>query len=93
MDAQKVTAPQELDRSRPRTLARIVHQTAQPLTTLGCILELSLHESLTIEEHKTRTRQAIDQLRRVTATFDELREFAENMDRFGTEWGGALSNV
>lgn len=51
-----------------------LHQTAQPLTVLQGLLELSLLKSGTIEEYRNSLERAINELQRVVAGFDHVRE-------------------
>jgi len=51
-----------------------LHQTAQPLTVLQGLLELSLLTSGTIEEYRSSMERAINELQRVVAGFDHVRD-------------------
>ena len=55
-----------------------LHQTAQPLTVLQGLLELSLLKSGTIEEYRSSLERAMDELRRVVAGFDHVRELVRS---------------
>ncbi len=74
------TAPQNAERTQAlnREIASAVsqelHQTAQPLTVLQGLLELSLLKSGTIEEYRKSLERAINELQRVVAGFDHVRE-------------------
>lgn len=65
---------QTMDREIASAVSRELHQTAQPLTVLQGLLELSLLKSGTIEEYRKSLERAIDELQRVVAGFDHVRE-------------------
>ena len=56
-----------------------LHRTAQPLTVLQGLLELALLSSSTPEEYRAVIQHAVEQSRRVSDGFDQLRKlFAES---------------
>jgi len=55
-------------------VSKELHQTAQPLTVLQGLLELSLLKSGTIEEYRSSVERAINEVQRVVAGFDHVRE-------------------
>jgi nitrate/nitrite-specific signal transduction histidine kinase len=55
-------------------ISKRLHSTAQPLTVLQGVLELALLNAHTVEEYRECCRQAIEELRRVTGCFDQVRE-------------------
>src|SRR5271168_336409 len=57
-----------------RAVSKELHQTAQPLTVLQGLLELSLLNAATIEEYRSSVERAINELQRVVAGFDHVRE-------------------
>jgi signal transduction histidine kinase len=59
------------------TILRMLHRAAQPLSIILGILELTLTEDMTDEERKDWLQRSMDELLRVTATFDQLRQFVE----------------
>src|SRR5271170_6676512 len=71
---QKLEPKQALNGEIASAVSKELHQTAQPLTVLQGLLELSLLKSGTIEEYRKSLERAIDQLQRVVAGFDHVRE-------------------
>ena len=57
-----------------RAVSQELHQAAQPLTVLQGLLELSLLNSGTIEDYRSSLERAMDEVRRVVAGFDQVRE-------------------
>lgn len=57
-----------------RAVSKELHRTAQPLTVLQGLLELSLLNAGTIEEYRSSMERAINELQRVVASFDHVRE-------------------
>ncbi len=60
----------------------MLHRAAQPLSTVLGIVELTLTEEMAADERKDWLQRAMDELLRLTATFDQLRQFVE-MKRSG----------
>ncbi len=56
------------------SLARQLHQTAQPLSVLQGVLELALMRSSTVEDYKRSVEIALRESARITACFEELRQ-------------------
>ncbi len=71
------------DRTAEDAILRILHRTAQPLSTVRGILELTLAEAMTADERKAWLQQAMEQIVQATSTFDQLRQFVET-SRYGT---------
>jgi len=65
---------QAMNREIACAVSQELHQTAQPLTVLQGLLELSLLKSRTIEEYRNCLERAINELQRVVAGFDHVRE-------------------
>jgi len=63
-----------MNREIASAVSQELHQTAQPLTILQGLLELSLLKSGTIEEYRKSLERAMDELQRVVAGFDHVRE-------------------
>ena len=55
------------------TIARGLHKTAQPLTVLQGMLELALLNARTVDEFKQAVERSLEELQRVTDSFDHLR--------------------
>jgi signal transduction histidine kinase len=72
--AQNAKRTQAMNREIASAVSRELHQTAQPLTVLQGLLELSLLKSGTIEEYRNSLERAINELQRVMAGFDHVRE-------------------
>lgn len=65
----------------PLTASAIVHQlhqTAQPLTVLQGLLELALLSSATAEEYRGVIQRAVEESRRVSSGFDQMRKLIAN---------------
>ena len=71
---QNAERMQSMNREVASALSQELHQTAQPLTVLQGLLELSLLKSGTIEEYRSSLERAINELQRVVAGFDHVRE-------------------
>ncbi len=71
------------DRAAEDAILRILHRTAQPLSTVRGILELTLAEGMTADERQAWLQQAMEQIVQATATFDQLRQFVEKK-KYGT---------
>lgn len=56
------------------SILRMLHRTAQPLTTIRGILELTLTETMTAEEKKAWLEQAVEQISQASSSFNQLRE-------------------
>lgn len=59
-------------------LSRGLHQLAQPLTVLQGCLELILMGTHSVDEYKRSIQQALDESRRVSDSFDHIRELVRN---------------
>jgi len=70
-------------------VGQMLHRTAQPLTVIRGILELSLTQPMTADEQRSCLNQALARLSEVTAEFDELRELVNVRAR----GAGATSRV
>jgi hypothetical protein len=55
------------------TISRGLHQTTQPLTVLQGTLELALLNARTVDEFKQAVERSLEELQRVTDSFDHLR--------------------
>jgi hypothetical protein len=55
-----------------------LHQTAQPLTVLQGLLELALLSSATAEEYRGVIQRAVEESRRVSSGFDQIRKLVAN---------------
>ena len=71
------------DRAAEDAILRILHRTAQPLSTVRGILELTLAEGMTADERQAWLQQAMEQIVQATATFDQLRQLVETK-KYGT---------
>jgi signal transduction histidine kinase len=71
---QNAEPTQVLNHEIASAVSQELHQTAQPLTVLQGLLELSLLKSGTIEEYRSSLERAINELHRVVAGFDHVRE-------------------
>jgi len=71
---QNTERMQAINRETASAVSQELHQTAQPLTVLQGLLELSLLKSGTIEEYRSSLERAINELQRVVAGFDHVRE-------------------
>lgn len=59
------------------TILRMLHRTAQPLTTIRGILELTLTEAMTTEEKKAWLQKAVEEISQANSSFDQLRKIVE----------------
>jgi hypothetical protein len=59
-------------------IAHELHQTAQPLTVLQGLLELALLSSATAEEYRAVIQRAVEESRRVSSAFDQMRKLVAN---------------
>jgi hypothetical protein len=57
----------------PDALPRALHQATQPLTVLQGTLELALLNAGTVEEYKQAVERSLEELQRVTDSFEHLR--------------------
>jgi hypothetical protein len=65
------------DHAASDAILRILHKTAQPLSTIQGILELTLTEAMTAEEKKAWLEQAVEQITQANSRFDQLRRVVE----------------
>lgn len=72
--SQNAERRQAINSEIAKAVSQELHQTAQPLTVLQGVLELSLLKSGTIEEYRSSLKRAIDEVQRVVASFDHVRE-------------------
>jgi signal transduction histidine kinase len=77
MDSHRAGLAHNLDRTGEDAILRILHRTAQPLSTVRGILELTLEDAMTADEKKAWLQQAMEQIIEATATFDQLRQLVE----------------
>jgi signal transduction histidine kinase len=56
-----------------------LHQTAQPLTVLQGLLELALLSSATAEEYRGVIQRAVEESRRVSRGFDQMRKLVATL--------------
>jgi hypothetical protein len=54
-------------------ISRELHQTAQPLTTLQGLLELSLQRAQTVQQYRDSVTKSIEQLQRLLDSFGRIR--------------------
>ena len=74
-----------VDRSGNDALLRILHKTAQPLSTIRGILELTLTEAMTAEEKQAWLQEAVEQISQANSRFDQLRRAVEKQAGLGSE--------
>jgi signal transduction histidine kinase len=74
-----------VDRSGNDAILRILHKTAQPLSTIRGILELTLSEAMTAEEKQAWLQQAVEQISQANSRFEQLRRFVEKQAGLGSE--------
>jgi hypothetical protein len=82
MDSHSSGITHNHDRTAEDAILRILHRTAQPLSTVRGILELTLAEAMTADEKKAWLQQAMEQLLQATSTFEQLRQLVETK-RYG----------
>jgi hypothetical protein len=66
-----------VDHSANDAILRILHKTAQPLSTIRGILELTLTEAMTAEEKQAWLQQAVEQISQANSRFEQLRRAVE----------------
>jgi len=71
--SQRVDA---IDQGIAVAISRELHKTAQPLTALQGLLELSLQREQTVQQYRGSVEKAIQQLQRVTDCFGQIRRLA-----------------
>lgn len=74
-----------VDRSGSDAILRILHKTAQPLSTIRGILELTLTEAMTAEEKQAWLQQAVEQISQANSRFEQLRRVVEKQAGLGSE--------
>src|SRR5271154_2876952 len=62
-----------LDAVASSVISHELHQTAQPLTVLQGLLELALLAPATAEEYRCVIERAVEESRRVSSSFDQMR--------------------
>lgn len=77
MEGHGMEAVHNVDRSVNDAILRILHKTAQPLSTIRGILELTLTEAMTSEEKKAWLEQAVEQISQANSRFEQLRRVVE----------------
>jgi signal transduction histidine kinase len=77
MDFQRSAVNLGVDGSVNDSILRMLHRTAQPLTVIRGILEMTLTETMTAEEKKAWLEQAVEQITQASARFDQLRKTME----------------
>ncbi len=77
MDSHRAVIAQNPDPVGEDALLRILHRTAQPLSTVRGILELTLEDAMTADEKKVWLQQAMEQIIQATSTFEQLRQLVE----------------
>ena len=80
------------DQEIPRTLARQLHQTTQPLSVLQGLLELALIESRSVDDYRRSVELSLVELGRVTDCFDELRRLVAASQNFQSGAQGSGRN-
>jgi two-component system heavy metal sensor histidine kinase CusS len=65
---------------RQQLLADLFHALNQPLTTLGCSLELALHQPRTAEQYRDSLQAALQQAEHITRLAGGIRELLEAAD-------------
>jgi len=68
-----------MDHGNFSELSRSLHQTAQPLTALQGWIELAVSEPHTEDEYKSLVTHAMQELQRVFACFDRVREITRSL--------------
>jgi hypothetical protein len=77
MESQGMEVAHKIDRTANEAILRILHKTAQPLSTIRGILELTLTEAMTAEEKKAWLEQAVEQISQANSRFEQLRRAVE----------------
>jgi nitrogen-specific signal transduction histidine kinase len=77
MDFQSRQNTRTKDLSVEDAVLMLLHRTAQPLSTVRGILELTLAEAMTADEKKAWLQQAMEQLLQATSNFEQLRQLVE----------------
>ena len=80
MNAQNLKSDHKVDHSAYEAILRILHKTAQPLSTIRGILELTLTEAMTPEEKKVWLQQAVEQISQANSRFEQLRRVVEKQE-------------
>jgi hypothetical protein len=66
-----------IDQEIASTISRGLHQTTQPLTVLQGTLELALLNASTVNEYKQAIERSLEELQRVTDSFEHLRTLTQ----------------
>jgi len=77
MESHGMEATHNADRSVNDAILRILHKTAQPLSTIRGILELTMTEAMTAEEKQAWLQQAVEQISQANSRFEQLRRVVE----------------
>jgi len=77
MESYGMETAHDVDRSANDAILRILHKTAQPLSTIRGILELTLTEAMTPEEKHEWLQQAVEQISQANSRFEQLRRAVE----------------
>jgi signal transduction histidine kinase len=73
------------DRELVNAMARELHDMAQPLTLLQGVLELALYNADTVERYQHSVAQALGELKRVLASFGQMRQLLRTAQPSGGE--------
>ena len=85
MDSHSSGITHNADRLANDPILRLLHRTAQPLSTIQGILEMTLTESMTAEEKRAWLEQAMEQIAQATSGFNQLRKFVETQACMNSE--------
>jgi signal transduction histidine kinase len=70
-----------VDQEISASLSHGLHQTTQPLTVLQGTLELALLNASTVEEYKQAVERSLEELQRVTDSFEDLRTLMQGVQQ------------
>ena len=85
MDSHVSGTTHYADPSVNDAILRLLHRTAQPLTTIQGILEMTLTESMTAEEKRAWLEKAVEQTVQATSDFNQLRKIVETWTCLNSE--------
>jgi hypothetical protein len=74
-----------VEQAIPDALSRSLHQATQPLTVLQGTLELALLSASTVQEYKQAVERSLEELQRVTDSFEHLRTLAQEVQQKKSE--------
>jgi len=85
MDSDVSGITHNADRFASDGILRLLHWTAQPLSTIQGILEMTLTETMTAEEKQAWLEQAMEQIAQATSGFNQLRKIMETQSGWNAE--------